>query len=125
MEGYSAKIAGSSRELTARERIMMKDTSNAVSLDKHTAAHGTLRICPTAWAIVAVENPKSEDDVYNNYVILDSEGTKYVTGSDSLWNSFIEIWDEMVADGETFEIDIYRKDSKNYSGKQFLTCSIV
>nr|DAV56661.1 MAG TPA: hypothetical protein [Caudoviricetes sp.] len=37
-----------------------------------------------------------------------------------------EIVDEMSAAGETdYELEVYRMDSKNYKGKQFITCSIV
>jgi hypothetical protein len=30
-----------------------------------------------------------------------------------------------MGDEEQFSIEVYKKDSKNYKGKQFLTCSIV
>ena len=63
---------------------------------------------------------------YYNYVIIDKDGTKYVTGSPSFWSSFKEIWDEMREESdEEFSISIYKVPSKNYNGKDFITCSII
>lgn len=123
MKDYEVKIAGSSRDLTARERLMYKDTSNAIRLDEATTK-GTIVITPVAYAILEIHNEKGDDKDYNNYVVVDSEGNKYVTGSASFWKAFEDIWDEMSGENEPFEIEIYRLESKNYKGKQFITCSI-
>ena len=123
MKDYEVKIAGSSHELTARERLMYKDTSNAVRLDEATAK-GAIVITPVAYAVLEIHNEKGDDKDYNNYVVVDSEGNKYVTGSSSFWKAFEDIWDEMSGENEPFEIEIYRLESKNYKGKQFITCSI-
>lgn len=123
MKDYEVKIAASSRDLTARERLMYKDTSNAVRLDEATAK-GAIVITPVAYAVLEIHNEKGDDKDYNNYVVVDSEGNKYVTGSSSFWKAFEDIWDEMSGENEPFEIEIYRLESKNYKGKQFITCSI-
>lgn len=123
MKDYEVKIAGSSHDLTARERLMYKDTSNAVRLDEATAK-GTIVITPVAYAVLEIHNEKGDDKDYNNYVVVDSDGNKYVTGSSSFWKAFEDIWDEMSGENEPFEIEIYRLESKNYKGKQFITCSI-
>lgn len=123
MKDYEVKIADSSHDLTARERLMYKDTSNAIRLDEATTK-GTIVITPVAYAVLEIHNEKGDDKDYNNYVILDSEGNKYVTGSSSFWKAFEDIWDEMSCEDEPFEIEIYRLESKNYKGKQFITCSI-
>ena len=123
MKDYEVKITASSRDLTARERLMYKDTSNAVRLDEATAK-GAIVITPVAYAVLEIHNEKGDDKDYNNYVVLDSEGNKYVTGSSSFWKAFEDIWDEMSGENEPFEIEIYRLESKNYKGKQFITCSI-
>ena len=59
--------------------------------------------------------------------IVSDAGMRYVTGSDSFWSSFIDIWDDMKEgeDPEDFSIRVYKRPSKNYSGKSFLTCSLV
>ena len=124
MEGYKVTIKEVSKELTARERIMLKDTSNAVKLDEATK-EAPLVITPAAYAILSIHNEKSDNVDYENYLIMDTDGHKYVTGSPSFWTSFKEIWDEMESENEEYSIEVYKMDSKNYKGKQFLTCSIV
>ena len=94
MEGYKVTVNETSMELTPRERIMLKDTSNAIKLDE-AANESPLVIEPAAFAVLDVHNEKSDNNDYKNYVILDKAGNKYVTGSDSFWNAFKEIWDEM------------------------------
>lgn len=125
MVGYSVTIKESSKELTARERIMLKDTTNAIKLDEVAGGDTPFVMTPAAYAILAVHNEKAQDGKdYEQYIILTEDGTKYVTGSSSFWNSFISIWQEMEGE-DAYSIEVYKRDSKNYKGKQFLTCSIV
>ena len=125
MEGYKVTIKEASKELSARERIMMKDTTNAVKIDESIPDNGSLVITPIAFAILEIHNEKAEAKDYPYYVIIDNDGTKYATGSTSLWTAFKEIWDEMENEEETYSIEVYKKDSKNFKGKHFLTCSII
>ena len=121
---YSVVIAESSAELSAKERIFIKDTSNATKLD--LACEDTkLKITPVQYAVLDVHNEKSDNVDYKVYIIIDKDGNKYVTGSESFWNSFKSIYDEMKNETEVWELEIYKLDSKNYKGKKFLTCSIV
>lgn len=124
MTGYSVSIKEVSKELTTRERIMLKDTSNAVKLDEAVTDSG-LVITPLAYAILSIHNEKSDNPDYENYVILDKGGSKFVTGSPSFFSSFMDIFTEMKDETEDWQIEVYKKDSKNYKGKQFLTCSII
>lgn len=124
MVGYSVGIKETSKELTAKERIAIKDTSNALKLDV-VCEEGGVIITPVAFAILGIHNEKSDNKDYENYVIIDKDGTKYVTGSESFWNTFISIWDEMQEENEVWDIKAYKLDSKNYKGKKFLTCSII
>lgn len=125
MEGYKVTIKEVSKELTARERIILKDTSNAVKLDEAVNGETPLVITPATYAVLSIHNEKSDNVDYENYIIMDAGGTKYVTGSPSFWASFKEISDEMENESEEYSIEVYKMDSKNYKGKQFLTCSIV
>lgn len=127
MEGYKVEIAHSTKELTVREKIRIKDLSNAIQLDDATQPEGNVVIDFDYYVILKVHNEFSKDDKdYNKYVIVDKGGNKFVTGSESFMTSLEGIVDEMADAGETdFEIEVYRKDSKNYTGKQFLTCTIV
>lgn len=124
MNGYSVEIKESSMELSARKRIAFKDTSDAVKLDL-ACDEGTVTITPVGWVVLGIHNEKSDNPDYENYVIIDKDGTKYVTGSESLWNSFSEIYNEMSGEDEEWAVKIYKLDSKNYKGKKFLTCSII
>ena len=124
MTGYSVKIVNASKELSARDRVAVKDTTNAIALDDATK-DAPLVIDIDYYVELAVHNEKSEDKDYKKYVVVDKSGNKFVTGSESFFTSMLEIMDEMSDSGEDFEIQVYRMPSKNYKGKEFLTCSIV
>lgn len=124
MEGYSVKIQFASKELSAKERVMLKDTTGAVSLDEATQGAPVV-IDPDFYATLMVHNEKAEDKDYKKNIIVDKAGTRYVTGSESFMSSFVNIMEEMDGSGEEFQIQAYRMPSKNYKGKEFLTCSIV
>lgn len=121
---YSVEIKETSRQLSAKERVMLKDTSDCVRLDKATADEAIL-IDVDYWAELSVHNEKSEDKDYANYVIVDKNGTKYVTGSNSFWNSFQNIWSEADGIDEPWELKVFQLESKNRAGKFFITCSMV
>ena len=129
MTGYSVDIVETSKELTAREKISIRDFSNALALDTELNEDGaTVVIAPAAYAILKVHNEHSKNDKeYTKYIITDNAGNKYVTGSESFFTSFIEIFNAMAKDapGEEYSIEVYKKPSRNYAGKHFLTCSIL
>lgn len=125
MTGYSVKVAECSKDLTAKERVKIKDTTNAIKLDNATQ-DGSIVIAYSYHAVLNIHNEKLVDPDYKQYVVVDTAGNKYVTGSESFFTAMTEIVDEMSAAGETdYELEVYRMDSKNYKGKQFITCSIV
>ena len=123
MTGYSVEIAETSKELSAKERIRIKDTTDAVKLDEATQ-EGAIIINPAMYAVLNIHNEKSDNVNYKNYIIVDKDGTKYVTGSESFWSSFMNIYEEMSGEQEEWSIKVYRAPSKNYKGKDFITCSI-
>lgn len=125
MEGYSVKISYSSIELSAKDKIKLKDTTNAKSIDELTQ-ESSLIIDYAYHVILNVHNEKSDNKDYTKVVVVDTNGNKFVTGSNSFLESLTGIVEEMKEAGEAnFEIEVYRRDSKNYKGKQFITCSIV
>lgn len=126
MNGYSVEIKESSKELTAREKIKFKDISDSIKLDEATKESAII-IKPVAYVVLGIHNEKSDDKDYNNYLIVTEDGEKYVTGSESFWNAFMDIFGEMLDANEPFgwELKIYRLPSKNYKGKDFLTCSLI
>ncbi len=125
MDEYSAKIAYSSRELTPRERVALKDIKNAIGLDQATKDGGEVTIKYGMYAMVEVHNPQSDKPDYIRCVIMDKEGNKYYTGSKSFITAFLSIEEEMRETGEEFTIVAYRLPSAKYSGKEFITCSLV
>lgn len=123
MNGYSVAIKESSRELTAKQRIALKDTTSAIKLDEATQVEPVI-INVDMYAVLAIHNEKSENPDYDNYIVVDKNGTKYVTGSASFWSSFMDIFTEMEGEDEAWTLKVYRVPSKNYKGKDFITCSI-
>lgn len=126
MEGYKAVVARASKELSAKEKIMLKDMSDAVKLDDAVKEQAII-IKPEFYAIINVHNEKSDTKDYTKIVIVDGDsGIKYTTGSMPFITTFEDIMEEMEDAGETdFSLKVYAKESKNYKGKYFITCSII
>lgn len=116
---FKATIARSSRDLSKRERVILTDTSDAMRLDEATA-EGPVIIDVDLWVELDIEAGSKQ---YKNYLVLDKNGTKYVTGSENFWNAFQGIAREM--EGEEYSVKAYGRPSRNYAGKSFLTCSLV
>ena len=130
MKGYTATVREVSKDITVKEKIMLKDTSNAISIDALTQEasfnNEKVLIDVDYYAILDIHNEKSDNKDYINFIIVDKSGNKYVTGSESFITTFTDIYEEMKGAGEeNITIEIYRKESKNYKGKDFITCSIV
>lgn len=123
---YTVKIKEASMELTNKQRVMYKDTSDAYKLDEVVKENQPFGIEPIGYVVLDVHNDKSDNPDYQQYVILSADGSKYVTGSDSFFTSFKNIWDELggVESDEAWMITVHKKPSTNFKGKFFLTCSV-
>lgn len=125
MAEYKAMVESASWEMTAREKLRYTDFTDVIQIDEATQA-GDIIIDVDKWLVVQVHNEKSDTIDYKKYVIIDQEGQAYVTGSESFWRSFIEIYEVMSEEEETvYSIKAYRRESKTYKGKDFLTCRII
>lgn len=125
MADYKATVEDASWEMSAREKLRYTDFTDVIQIDEATQA-GDIIIDVDKWAVVMVHNEKSDTIDYKKYVIIDKEGQVYVTGSESFWRSFIAIYEVMSDEEETvYSIKVYRRESKNYKGKDFLTCRII
>lgn len=129
---YKSEITFASKELTKREKVMLSDVSSATKFDEVLkGVDETFDIEPVAYAVVSIENDKAKGEKqYEVIVILDAAGNKFVTGSLSFREAFIGIWDQMtdngvIAEGEEFSIRVYKRPSKNYSGKAFISCALI
>ena len=124
MTGYSVEIVEVSKELSAKERIQLKDTTDVEKLDTATALEEVV-VDVDFYAELSIHNEHSEDKDYANYVLVDKDGTRYVTGSESFWSAFKNIYSEMENSGEDWQLKIYQMPSKNRQGKNFITCSVL
>lgn len=122
---YSATISFVSKELDVKQRIAFKDVSDCISLDEATQQEAVI-IDVDYYGKVDIHNEKSDNKDYSKYIIADKDGQRYVTGSESFWRSLTEIADEVVDAGlPDWGIRVFRRPSKNYKGKDFITCSII
>lgn len=126
---YSVTIKEASRDLTAKEKIAMRDFGNAIALDAELDTNASILIAPADYVVLEVHNEKAKgaNKDYIKYLIIDAAGNKYVTGSESFFSKFIEIYETMKQDapGEDYQIEVYKRPSKNYAGKSFISCSLV
>ena len=123
---YECKVISSSRELSVKEKIAIKDTRSCHKLDEMTADGSEILISPDYWVELHVHNEKSDNKDYNKFVIVDKSGEKYVTGSSPFWNSFGDIVDEILDnDIEDFTVGVKAYPSNNYKGKFFLSCELI
>ena len=127
MTNYSVKVVESSKELTKKETVMFKDLSDALNLSEFIDEHdGAVMIDVESWVNLAIHNEKAKDGQnkdYTNYVVVDKNGTRYYTGSESFWSSFKDIWCEMSDSTEEWSLKVYKKQSKGK--KDFITCSVM
>lgn len=127
MTNYSVKVVESSKELTKKEAVMFKDLSDAVNLSEFIDEHdGAVMVDVESWVELAIHNEKAKDGQnkdYTNFVVVDKNGTRYYTGSESFWSSFKDIWCDMSDSTEEWSLKVYKKQSKGK--KDFITCSVM
>ena len=121
---YSVSIAETSREFTAKERVQIKDLSDTLKIETLIKTE-PLIIEVDAYAVLDIHNEKADDTDYTNYVIISKDGKRYRTGSQTFYNAFRMICDEMLGIDEEWKLKIYDLPSKNREGKTFITCSVV
>lgn len=128
MEGYTAKITNSSKDLTVREKIKYRDISSHIKLDEATA-EAPLVIAYDFDLEVEVHNEFSKDQKdYTKYVVVDTAGTAYQTGSESFITALRDIISLLKDAGEDttgVDIEVYQMPSKNRPGKTFITCTLA
>ena len=126
---YKVTIEYSAKELTAKEKIQLKDITDSYSLDSLTqeSENKSVIIIVSNVVVLNVHNEKAENTNYSKLVIIDNEGNKFTSSSNSLTEKVCDIIDDLKDIDYTDDITlkIYRKDSKNFKGKQFLTCSLM
>lgn len=121
---FKTTLLSSTRALTKKEEIMVKDLADSKSLDEViTTDNPSITIKPVAYHTLEID---TGDKTYKKYVIECEDGNRYVTGSETFMNSFTNIFADMCGyNEEEWGIKCFKQDSKNYKGKQFLTCCLV
>lgn len=122
---YTTKIVDSSRELTPVERVKYKNISDVIKLDELLRNEGFITIKVKDYYTLEIHNERTENTDYLIYVIIDDEDNRYTTSSESFWNSFSEIAEELYGTEYEWFLKIYTIDSKNYQGRKFITCCVV
>lgn len=118
------ELLSASRDFTKREILKLADFTNATKIDELLAG-GDFTLNIDYWAVLHVENEKSDSKEYNKCVVVNKEGEKFTTGSTTFISTLQDIWEACKDDGEDIVVDVYRAESRNYSGKYFITCSLV
>lgn len=115
------------KELTKKEKVMLKDLTDCTVLGTEAEANGCdIIIHPAFYAILSIHNDALTEPDYDVYVIVDRDGTKYQTGSASFITSFLDIMADMQdEDPETWAIKVTLKSSKNRTGKSFLKAVLI
>lgn len=123
---YRSEIVETSMtNMSKVEQIAMKDVGDCILLETYVNENdGEVIIEPKDYALLHVENDRSESKEYDVLILVDSGGTKFKTGSQSFFNAFMDIYNDL-KDETGWSIKVYGKPSKNYNGKNFLTCSVV
>lgn len=124
---YNTKVVSTSREITAQEKFLIKDFNDAIGLDSVVTDSEGIILDIDIIAEVQVHNEHAKDDKdYTTIVIITTDGTKYTTSSNSVRDAISDIMDECKDEGiEDYKLKIFKKLSKNYAGKSFMTASIV
>ena len=127
---YKAFIAEVSegKELSFRERVRLIKLAGEKKIDKELALaeNKTLTIKPDYYAILEVHNPSAENEDYSVLCFVCGDDI-YTTSSETLKDSYLQLLTLAKDSNESvdFPIVIYGVPSKNYSGREFFTCTIA
>lgn len=126
---YKATIKESSKQLSARERIKYRDEANVISIDELMNMEEEIIITPDFYLVVRIETDevKNHDGVldYEKIVVVDKSGKAYSSGSESLRESFVDIFEEMSGEDEEYQVQFIAIESKNYKDKSFYKTVII
>lgn len=120
---YKVTIIDSTRELTKREQVKYKELADAKSLDELSQEIENPIIKVKDIIRVEIHNESSENKDYGVCVIVDKDDKIYTTSSSSFIEKAVDIYNEL--EGDDVDLKIIRKESKNFKGKQFITCTLV
>ena len=129
---YNVKIITSSENISARDKIKMLRNDDAVLLSEDKIGE-EFPVKVVKYVILAIHNEKAKDGNnkdYNNLVMVDEDGNKYLTGSPSAITAFTEIVETICNEPDEVKEEILSdlrvrfvtRPSNNFKGKNFITC---
>lgn len=121
---FEVVIKETSKDLSVKERVAIKQIDSFTGLgdlDPETAP----LIDVDYFAVLAVHNDEAETKDYDLYIVADKDGTIYKTSSTAFWSNFKSMMDELYGTDEEYKIKVLFKESKNYKGKSYVTCTLV
>lgn len=127
MEGFTSKVVESNKELTKKEQVKLKSLDDCVSLDSVVTSHDdSLLIDVDYYALIEVHNENSKKDKdYSKLIVVDKNGTKYITGSAPFISAFRDIMNDMADSDEEWQLKCFRRPSQNYVDRDFFSCTIA
>lgn len=125
MRNYTVEIANASKELTGKEKVWVKDITDAIKLDTAVTPENPVNIYPDYTVTLDVHNENAENKDYKIFVIVDKDGNKYITSSESFMSSYEDIEADMSGEDEEWGVKVYKVESKNFKGRHFITCTII
>lgn len=110
MNGYKVEIIQTNID-DKLEKVKIKNFNDAVTLTEGMVFEAV------KYASLHVINEYSKNDKeYDKYIFVDEEGNMYITGSNSIWDSYSSVMEEF-DDGEIITFEVKSKASSNNSGK--------
>lgn len=124
---YKVNIKETSyQDLSKKAKMLLCDMAGASKIDEVLNMVDEVTFKPTGYAVLEIHNDRSRGDKdYVKYLYIDTDGNRYVSGSESLFTAFKYYFDEMQGENEDWAIAVTKQPSKNYSGKDFYTCYLV
>lgn len=120
---FSVEVIEATRELTKREKVFLKSFDTLKRVDEELE-NGDFEMSVAGYVHVLVHNENSPEKEYEKIIIMgDDVGFTYITGSKTFIERIKDIWEDM--EGEPFCVNVFARDSKNYSGKKYITCNII
>ncbi|MBO7211239.1 MAG: hypothetical protein J6V44_09605 [Methanobrevibacter sp.] len=116
---YEVKVIEASRQLSKKEEFKATDFTGNLKLDKELSEGNEIKIDVDYYVKCSVTN--DDDESYEVIVVVDKDGKRYSTGSNSFMNSFARIAEVM--EGEDFSVIAFKRESKK-SGKTYICCTL-
>lgn len=128
-KNYSVELEYSSREISKREFVKFKEFADCKSIDEISSINEennekTLINVSDIFGF-KIHNEASENKDYRSFIVVDKDGTKYITSSETFFIKVTDIYEDLKDDGDDIVISVIRKESSNYKGQDFLTCVLV